>query len=99
MSWPEIVFGWPAIILALCAFGLAFARRRSALGFAGLAVATPFLGYAGTAPGGRWLSPLVFALLGGAAELLRRGHRGWAIACCAPFVCLVVLLVAAVVSQ
>jgi hypothetical protein len=99
MSWPAVVFGWPAIVLALGAFGAAFARGRSALGFAGLAAAAPFLLYVSAAPGGVWLSPAIFVALGAAAELLRRGRRGLAVVCCAPFVFIVVVLGAAVVSQ
>ncbi len=99
MSWAQIVFGWPAIIVAVGTFGVAFARDRSTLGFAGLAAATPFLLYASAAPGGVWLSPAVFVSLGAAAVLLRRGRRGWAMACCAPFAGIVLVLAAAVATQ
>lgn len=87
----QIIFGWPAISLALCAFAIAFMRDRSVLGFVGLAAATPFLSSASTAPGGWWISFIMFVTLGCAAVFLRRGQRGWAALCLSPFVLLVVL--------
>ena len=74
------------------AFGVAFIRQRSLIGFVGLAAAVPFLWYASHAPGGEWFSPLLFLSLGAAAEWLRRGRRKWAAACVAPFVGVVVML-------
>ena len=99
MSWPQVILGWPTIILALVAFGVAFIRQRSLIGFVGLAAAVPFLWYASHAPGGEWFSPLLFLSLGAAAEWLRRGRRKWAAACVAPFVGVVVMLAILVATQ
>ena len=99
MSWSQLVLGWPAILLALAAFGVAFARGRSPLGFAGLIFATPFLWYASGAPGGMWMSPVLFAGLTAAAVLLRRGRRALAAACFAPFAAIVLILAIAVATQ
>jgi hypothetical protein len=38
MGWPQIIFGWPAILLTLVLFGVAFTRERTSLGFVGLVV-------------------------------------------------------------
>ena len=99
MTWPQLIFGWPTIILALVVFGLAFARSRTALGFVGLGLATPFLWYASGAPGGEWLAPVVFLALAGAALSLHRGRRGWAVACLLPFVATVLIAAAAALSR
>jgi hypothetical protein len=99
MSWPQLILGWPTIILAIGAFGFAFTRERSALGFVGVAAAVPFLWYASLAPGGRWLSPIFLVALASTAVLLRHGRRNWAALCFAPFVALVIIMVAAVASQ
>jgi len=99
MAWPAIVFGWPAIGLSLALFAAAFLRPRSALGFAGLALAAPFLWYASHAPGGLLLSPALLVGLGAAAELLRRGRHAWAMACLSPFVFIVAVLAVGVLTQ
>lgn len=99
MSWPQLIFGWPTIILAVVAFGVAFAREGSGLGFIGLALATPFLWYTSHAPRGLWFSALLFVALGTAALLLRRGQRRWAAAGLAPFIVIVLILAAAVATQ
>jgi hypothetical protein len=98
MSWPQLIFGWPAIISALGAFGLAFVGPRSFLGFGGVALAAPFLLFASLAPGGLWFSPALFLALAAAAELLRRGRHVGAAACLAPFVFIVTILALTVVA-
>jgi hypothetical protein len=99
MTWPQIIFGWPTILVALGSFGVAFGRQRSALGFVGVIAATPFLWYASHAPRGEWFSPALFMTLGAAAVLIRRGRRGWAAVCLAPFVAFVLMLAATVAAQ
>jgi hypothetical protein len=99
MSWPQVVFGWPTIILALGAFALAFARERSKWGFAGVVLACPFLSYASLTPGGIWLSPGLLVALGTAAVLLRRGRPTWAAVCLVPYAAMVMMLAAAVTHQ
>jgi hypothetical protein len=99
MSWPQLVFGWPTIILALAAFVLAFRRQRSRLGFAGLALAAPFLWYASRAPRGEFYSPAIFVLLVGAAWFLRRGRPRLAAACLAPFAVVAASLALYVLAQ
>jgi hypothetical protein len=99
MTWPQLILGWPTIILALAMFGLALSRRRSVLGFVGLALAAPFLWYASHAPSGLWFSSGMFLALGAAAELIRRGRRGWAVVFVVPFAAWVAILAAAVAAQ
>jgi hypothetical protein len=99
MSWHQIVYGWPTIILAAAVFAIAFARARSWLGFAGLVCAAPFLWYATGAPRGWVYSPILFATLAIAAACLRTGRRRAAAVCVAPFGLVVVILAAAVMFQ
>jgi hypothetical protein len=99
MRWPQIVLGWPAIGLALACFAFAFARERSRLGFAGLAVAVPFLWYLSRAPSGLIYAPVLIVTLGSAAVLLSKGRRRLAAACLSPFVLVVVALAAAVMTE
>ena len=99
MTWPQIVFGWPTILLAIGLFTAGFMRERTKLGFLGVVAAMPFLWYASHSPGGLWLSPLLLLALGAAAELLRRGLRWPAAVCVAPFAFIVLTVAAAVASQ
>ena len=99
MSWPQLVFGWPTIILALGVFAPAFTRPRSWLGFVGLASATPFLWYASHAPRGGIYALTVFVALAAAAWFLRQDRRRLAALCVAPFVLMVGALAVLVLSQ
>jgi hypothetical protein len=54
-------------------------------------VATPFISYSSTTPGGWPISLVLFLTLGCAAVFLHRGQRGWAALCVSPFVLLVLL--------
>ena len=99
MSWQQIVYGWPTILLAVAAFAIAFGRTRSWLGFAGLVCAAPFLWYTTGAPRGWVYSPIVFAALAIAAACLRTGRRRMAAVCVAPFGFVVLILAAAVMFE
>jgi hypothetical protein len=99
MTWPQVVFGWPAIIAGLLLFTLAFGRERSTLGFLALLFVVPFLWYASRAPGGIWFSGIALVTLAAAAWLLYRGRRGWAAACVAPFAAWVIVLAVHVATQ
>ena len=99
MTWPQFILGWPTIVLALAAFGLALLKGRSRLGFLGVGLAAPFLWYASQAPSGLWFSSGAFLALGAAAELIRRGRRGWAAALVTPFAAWMVILGVAVATQ
>jgi hypothetical protein len=99
MTWPQIVFGWPAIIASLAAFAAAFTTGRSWLGFLGLALAVPFLWYASHSPTGEWFSPALFLALLGAAVLLRQGRRRAAMVCLSPFVLVIAIMATVVLSQ
>jgi hypothetical protein len=99
MTWPQLIFGWPAIIFALAAFGWALLKGPSLLGFVGLMFAAPFLWYASHAPSGLWFSGGAFLMLAAAAESIRRGRRGLAAGLVAPFAVWVLILGVAVATQ
>jgi hypothetical protein len=88
VAWPALVFGWPAVIVAITAFGLAFGLKRPWLAVVGAVVATPFClfvsGY--PVPIGRLGGPIALAANFAAVWCLRSGRRGVALALLIPFV-------------
>jgi len=52
LSWPEVVFGWPAVIAGLLLYGFGLAARRWLPSLVGFLVTLPFLWYLSGFP--RW---------------------------------------------
>lgn len=69
--WPAIVFGWPAILLAIVLSVLGIIKRRQALLIASAIVATPFSFYLGGSPRIAWMGLMIPVLLIGAGIAVR----------------------------
>ncbi len=69
--WPAVVFGWPAIILALVLSVLGISKRiPGLLAFAAI-IATPFSLFLGGGPRFGWLGFMIPVLLIGASVAVR----------------------------
>ena len=85
MSWSGIVLGWPAVLAAFGAYGVAFVTTHAWSGFIGAVIAAPFCvivsGYPMFAAAGQ----VTLAANVLAAFLLYRGRREVAFAALVPF--------------
>lgn len=72
--WPAVVFGWPAILLALVLSVLAIAKRKPSLLAASAVIAAPFSLYVGGTPRVGWLGLIIPVLLIGAGVSV---HYRW----------------------
>ncbi len=77
--WPAVVFGWPAILLALALSVLGITKRKPAIIAASAIIATPFSLYLGGGPRFGWLGFMIPVLLLGAnvAVRYRRVEIAW----------------------
>lgn len=77
--WPAVVFGWPAILLALMLSVLAIIRRKPSVLFASAAIVAPFSLYLGGTPKIGWLGFMipVFLIGAGVAVHHRRVTAAW----------------------
>ena len=100
LPWPAIIFGWPAVGVAVAAFALAFITRAW-LAIVGAAVAAPFCLFVTLYPFpiGRVGGPL--ALIGNisAAYLMTRKRPVSAALCLAPFVIVATVFAIIVLNQ
>jgi hypothetical protein len=69
--WPAVVFGWPAILLALVLSVLGIARKRPASLLVSAVIATPFSLYIGSTPRVGWPGLMIPVLLLGASTAVR----------------------------
>ena len=69
--WPALVFGWPAIVLAIALSAWGIARRRPAGLYVAAAIAAPFSLYLGGTPRVSWLGFIIPVLLLGAGVAVR----------------------------
>lgn len=100
MPWAVFVFGWPAVILAVIAFCLAFQSNRPRLAFVGAAIATPFCllvgGYGFPFNLG---GPIGLAAIYGSSALLASGRRQLAMLALAPFIVVAFVIARPVLRQ
>jgi hypothetical protein len=90
--WPAVVFGWPAVVLALSAFAGGFLTSRSWLGLLGALISAPFCFYASGYPLFHWIAPIGLCANFVAAWLLHRRRHDIAFAALVPFVMIVTTL-------
>ena len=78
-AWPAIVFGWPAVLLALVLSVLGIARLKPAYVAGGAALAIPFSFYLTGTPRFWWMGLGIPLLLIGAAIAVkyRRAEIAW----------------------
>ena len=69
--WPALVFGWPAILLAMVLSVWGIARRRPAGLYVAAVIAAPFSLYLGGTPRVGWLGFIIPVLLLGAGVAVR----------------------------
>ena len=100
LPWPAIVFGWPAVGVAVTVFALAFITRPW-LAIVGAAAAAPFCLFVTLYPFpvGRFGGPI--ALIGNiaAAYLMTRRRPVSAALCLAPFVIVATVFAIIVLNQ
>ena len=92
MPWPAVVFGWPAVVAALAAYGCAFLTTRASLGFLGALIATPFCVFVSGYPMFHWAGPVALGANFLSAYVLYRGRRDVAFTVLLPFMMVVTLL-------
>jgi hypothetical protein len=90
--WPFVAFGWPAVMLAIGAYAVAFLTARTWAGFIGAAIAAPFCLYASGYPLFQWLALVALAANVAAAWLIHRGRPDVGFAALVPFMMLVATL-------
>jgi len=93
----QVVFGWPAIVLALVLLGAGPLLRKDKLLLAGVLASTGFCLYLTAA--NFLLGPVVYASNWASWYFLRRKARGVSIALLAPFVFVTLYFAIAVLSQ
>ncbi len=69
--WPAVVFGWPAILLALVLSVMGVAKRSPLPLVVSAVIATPFSLYLGGSPRFGWLGFMIPVLLLGASVAVR----------------------------
>ncbi len=69
--WPAVVFGWPAILLALVLSVMGVAKRSPLPLVVAAVIATPFSFFLGGSPRFGWLGFMIPALLIGASIAVR----------------------------
>ena len=90
---PWAVIGWPLVVAAIVAFGVAFYARRVWVGFAGAVIAAPLCLYLMDMPYLYWLSRAAVVANFVSAAALWRARRDIAFAMLLPFMIMVVLVV------
>jgi hypothetical protein len=99
ISWPVIIMGWPAVVVALVLVGLGLATRRWLLALVGCLVALPFLWYLLQSPRFHYWAPMLVLLNFVSVAAIARGRRLLAAAVLAPFLVTVMWLAYAVLTQ
>ncbi len=69
--WPAVVFGWPAILLAIVLSVAGIAKRSPSVLVASAVIATPFSLFLGGSPRFGWLGFMIPVLLLGASVAVR----------------------------
>ena len=69
--WPALLFGWPAILLAIVLSVLGITKRSPSVLAASAIIATPFSLYLGGSPRVGWLGFIIPVLLVGASVAVR----------------------------
>ena len=99
ISWPEIIIGWPAVVVALVLIGLGLATRQWLFALAGSLVALPFLWYLFQFPRLHYWAPVLAFLNFVSVAAVGRGHRLLAASVLAPFLVTVMWLAYVVLTQ
>jgi len=97
--WPAVVFGWPAILLALVLSVLAISRRKPSVLAASAVIAAPFSLYLGGTPKVGWLGFMIPVLLIGAGVAVRYRRVGTAWLLLVPVVAVVGWVASLVMGQ
>ena len=92
MPWPAVIFGWPAVLLAVAAFGAALLTPRAWLGLIGASLAAPFCVFVSGYPLFHRAGQIALAANFLAAYLLHRGRRDVAFTLLLPFLMIVTVL-------
>jgi len=92
MPWPAVIFGWPAVFLAVAAFGVALLTPRTWMGFIGASLAAPFCLFVSGYPLFHRAGQVALAANVLAAYLLHRGRRDMAFTLLLPFMMIVTVL-------
>ena len=96
---PVLIFGWPALLLALALSVAGILRRRPAWLAVGSVIAIPFFSYLAATPRFRWIALAFPLLLLGASIAVHRGRFGLAWALFVPFAGIVAWLAVVVLSE
>lgn len=99
LSWPEIVFGWPAVVGALILYGVGLHTSRWLPALAGFVISLPFLWYLSGYPSLMIGGPLTALSSLVSVVALARGRRLVAGLALLPFVAVVLWLAYAVLAQ
>jgi hypothetical protein len=99
MSWPQIIIGWPAVVVALVLVGLGLARRQWLFTLVGCLIALPFLWYLFHFPRFDYWAPVLAFLNFVSVAAVGRGRRLLAVAALAPFLATVMWLAYVVLTQ
>jgi len=94
-----ILFGWPAVAVAVISFSAAVLRRSRQLAIGGCCLALPMFLYLTMTPGFRYLAPLGFLGLGLAAWRIRDAHWLVTLALVVPAVGQILVLACRVIAQ
>ena len=90
MPWASV--GWPMLVAASAAFGVAFVPRFRSMGVAGAVIAVPLCLYLKDLPFLHWTSLAALPANFISAALLWRGRRDMAFALLLPFMCVIALI-------
>ena len=97
--WPVILFGWPAILVALALSVMGVVRKRPKLLVVAAIVVVPFSLYLAGSPGVGWRGLIIPLLLSGASISIYHHHTRVAWFLLAPFLGVSGWLAIAVMSQ
>jgi hypothetical protein len=97
--WPALVFGWPAIILALILSVLGITRRRCVLLAAAAVITMPFSFYLLASPVLGWSGLAIPSCLLGAGAAIRYHRTTLAWLLLLPVFCIIAWVANAVLSQ
>lgn len=99
MSWPQIIIGWPAVVVALVLVALGLVRRQWLFALVGCLIALPFLWHLFHFPRLHYWVPVLVLLNFVSVAAVGRGHRLLAAVVLAPFLVTVMWLAYVVLTQ